>query len=292
VVALAAELLRDRPGLEDVPVEAWLQLLERANPEALEVLCELIELKLRPERLTLEQVVQLASARPLPVARLGFSWLQSRRPETEADCQTLLGLVDAEAEPLRPEMLRWLRQVLTASPHFRPEWVLEYLDSRHRDVRAEGWRWLRSEPRARDQVELWQKLLESPYDDVRLLLVAELEDRLSGREPVPSWSGPLDADKVRLLWATVLLNIHRGSRIKPLALGQLARRLEEKPEEAGQLLPILAVALRSIRGPEWRAGLVAVVRLAERPELAPLVQQTFPELELEPGKKHKRTTSP
>jgi hypothetical protein len=44
-------------------------------------------------------------------------------------------------------------------------------------------------------------------------------------------------------------------------------------------LPILAVALRSLRGPEWRAGLVGVVELVERnAELAPVVQQAFPEL--------------
>src|SRR5207253_7084321 len=117
--------------------------------------------------------------------------------------------------------------------------------------------------RARDQVDLWQKLLESPYDDVRLLLIAELEDRVTGRETALSGSAPLDATQLRLLWATVLLNIHRGSRAKPIALAQLARRLEQKPEEAGVLLPILAVALRSIRGPEWRAGLAAVVQLVE-----------------------------
>ena len=33
VVALAAELLQDRPGLEDIPVETWLQLLGRAPAE-------------------------------------------------------------------------------------------------------------------------------------------------------------------------------------------------------------------------------------------------------------------
>jgi hypothetical protein len=282
VVALAAELLQDRPGLEDIPVETWLQLLDRANAAALEILCDLIARRLRPERATLEQAVQLASARPLPVARLGFSWLRTRTPQGEADCQTLLGLVDAEAELLRPELMRWLRGVLSASPFFRPEWVLDYLDSRQRDVRAEGWRWLREEPRARDQVDLWQKLLESPHDDVRLLLIAELEDRITGRETALSGATPLDPTRLRLLWATVLLNIHRGSRAKPIALAQLARRLEQKPEEAGALLPILAVALRSIRGPEWRAGLAAVIQLVERrPELGEVVSKEFPELELE-----------
>jgi hypothetical protein len=44
---------------------------------------------------------------------------------------------------------------------------------------------------------------------------------------------------------------------------------------------LLAVALRSVRGPEFRAGLSAVVRLADRDEAAArLVAEAFPELRL------------
>ena len=117
--------------------------------------------------------------RPLPVARLGLKFLHGRSPATAADCQSLLGLAEAQAEPLRAELVRWARGVLSASPHFQANWVLEYLDSQHLDVRSEGWVWLQEEARARDHVELWKKLLESPYDDVRLKLVADLEKRAS-----------------------------------------------------------------------------------------------------------------
>ena len=49
--------------------------------------------------------------------------------------------------------------------------------------------------------------------------------------------------------------------------------------EASELLPILSVALRSIRGPEFRAGLMGVVQLLDQaPELAPAVKLAFPEL--------------
>ncbi|HKB40651.1 MAG TPA: hypothetical protein VKD72_29770, partial [Gemmataceae bacterium] len=280
VVELAADLLRHRPGLAELSVERWLELLETANPQALDILCELVAEKLHPERTTLEQAVQLARSRPLPVARLGFSWLRSRRPETEADCRALLGLVDAEAEPMRAELVRWARGVLSPSPHFQAEWVLEYLDSRHADVRGEGLRWLLNEPRAKDNVDVWQRLMESPYDDVRLLLVADLEDRVSNGDARLTDTQPLNSELLRLLWATVLLNVHRGGRIKPLAVRQLVRRIERRHEEAPLLLPVLAAALRSVRGPEWRAGLAGVVQLVERaPSLAPLVRKTFPELE-------------
>jgi hypothetical protein len=215
------------------------------------------------------------------VARLGLTWLQTRRPETEADCRALLGLVEAEAELLRPELVRWARGVLGASPHFQPAWIVEYLDSRHADVRAEGWAWFQAEPRTRDDIELWRRILESPYDDVRLKLVTDLERRVARGERVLTEKAVLDPELVRFLWASVLLNIHRGNRAKPAAVRQLVRRLEQRPDEAAVLLPILAVALRSIRGPEWRAGLAGVVQLVDRtPALTAVVSESFPELKL------------
>jgi hypothetical protein len=278
VAALAAEMLRDAPGLDRLSVERWLELLETPNALALEVLSELIAAHVRPERIGLEDAVRLASSRPLPLARLGFSWLQSKRPESVADCRALLRLAGAEAEPLRAEMVRWARGVLSASPHFQAEWLLEFLDSRHADVRTEGWRWLEAEPRAGESVALWQRLLESPYDDVRLRLATALEERVRGRKPAVD-RDKMDAELVRFLWASVLLNTHRGGRTKPLVVTQMVRRLERKPDEAKMLLPILAVALRSVRGPEWRAGLAGVAALVQRrPDLAAAVNQVFPEL--------------
>jgi hypothetical protein len=276
VAALAAEMLRDAPGLDQLGVERWLSLLETPDMLVLDILCALIVAHVRPESVSLEDAVRLASSRPLPLARLGFTWLQLRRPASADDCRTLLRLAGAEAEGLRPEMIRWARGVLSASPHFQPEWLLDFLDSRHADVRGEGWQWLDSEPRARENVALWQRLLESPYDDVRLQLTAKLAERV--RTP-PIHQGELDAELLRFLWASVLLNVQRGGRTKPLVVTQIVHRLEREPHEARALLPILAVALRSVRGPEWRAGLAGVVGLAQRrPDLASTIIQSFPEL--------------
>jgi hypothetical protein len=276
--ALAAEMLRDAPGLGDLSLERWLQLLETPNATALEVLCELIAVHVRPERVSLEQAARLACSRPLPLARLGFTWLQSRRPASAADCQTLLGLAGATAEALRSEMVRWARGVLNDSPHFQPQWLLEFLDSCHADVRAEGWQWLEERPEAREDVALWQRLLESPYDDVRLRLAANLEERVRGRAPAVD-RDRLNPELLRFLWASVLLNVQRGGRTKPLVVTQMVRRLERKPDEARALLPILSVALRSVRGPEWRAGLAGVVGLVQRrPDMEPAVRQAFPDL--------------
>jgi len=148
-------------------------------------------------------------------------------------------------------------------------------------VRGEGWAWLLEEPRAAGDVQLWQKLFESPYDDVRLKLIAYLENRYEGRAPALPPGATLDADLLRLLWATVLLNIQRGNRTKPQVVGQIVRRLTDHPDDAARLLPILRVALRSVRGPEWRAGLSGIVQLCERrPELENLLRDALPELQL------------
>jgi hypothetical protein len=280
-VALACELLRSMPDVSVLGINRLLGLVENPNPETLDLLCDLLRERLRAERVSFADAVRLAGSRPLPAARLGFTWLQSKAPATEEDCRALLGLAEAQAEPLRAELVRWVRGVLSVSPHFQSEWVMELLDSRHEEVRTEGWRWLEADPRARDNHAIWRKLLESPYDDVRSRLVAELEKRVAGKGGVPE-GVRLDAELLRFLWASVLLNIHRGGRVKPVVVSQLVRRLHRYPAEAALLLPILAVALRSVRGPEWRAGLVGVVELVERnADLQPLVQRLFPELTLE-----------
>lgn len=247
VASLAAEVLRDLPDLTVLGVDRLLRLVQEPNPETLEVVCDLLADRLGPDRVTLEQAAGLAASRPLPAARLGFRWLQAKTLTTEADWRALLALAEARAEPLRPEMVRWARGVLAASPLFQPGWVLEFLDSRHADVREEGWQWLQADERVRDNVEVWRKLLESPYDDVRLKLIDSLEKRTSRDTPGPLESAGLDDELLRFVWASVLLNVQRGGRTKPVVVGQLIRRLERRPEEARALLPILAVALRGAR---------------------------------------------
>ena len=123
----------------------------------------------------------------------------------------------------------------------------------------------------RDDPTVWQYLVESPYDDVRGQLVAELDRRASQADP----------DAVRLLWATVLLNVARGGRHKPGVVAQVVARVASHAEETDRLLPLLAAAVRSVRGPEFRTGLAAVVRLAEnKPDLLPAIRQRFPELSI------------
>src|SRR5262249_55495164 len=65
----------------------------------------------------------------------------------------------------------------------------------------------------------------------------------------------------------------------PFVVRQIMDRLGRTPEEAGDLLPIVAAALRSTRGPEVRAGLAGVAGfVAGDPQHRPAIEQGFPEV--------------
>jgi hypothetical protein len=274
---LAAELLEKATGLERIPIERWLMLVETAPAGVLERICELIGRLVKPEQVGFAQAVRMAMTRPVPLAKLGQQWLAGKRPSSDEEVQAVFGLREAEAEPLRAGLVRWACKVLSEYSGFKPLWVLEFLDGRHEEVREVGWEWLQTEPRASEDVVVWQRLLESPYDNVRIRLVGLLEDRAKERKPGDEFSPGL----VRFLWASVLLNIHRGGRAKPFVVRQIMDRLGKKPEEAGDLLPIVAAALRSTRGPEFRAGLAGVAGfVAKYPQHRAVVEHGFPELKL------------
>jgi hypothetical protein len=235
----------------------------------------MIARSVKPEQVTFTDAVRLAMQRPVPLARLGRTFLEGKKPVSEAEVQAVFGLREAESEPMRAELVRWAYARLTEHTAFRPLWVLEFLDSRHEEVREIGWEWFQTDTRAREDTTVWQRLLESPYDNIRLRLIGMLEDLVKERDGLAKFP----AENVRHLWATVLLNIHRGSRAKPFVVRQIMTRLATHPDESGELLPLIAVALRSVRGPEFRAGLAGVAMFVEQnPTRKPLVEAVFPEL--------------
>ncbi len=280
MVELAIELLRTENRLKQILPEKLLQLLKQAPDEMVELLANLIGEAVQPDQVSLVQAVDLAVQKPEVVARLGFQLLQGKVPQTESEATQLFRLGEAEANFLRQEMVRWSCQALSASPVFHNDWVLEYLDNRFVEVRAEGWNWLQSEERVKDDIRIWQKMLESPYDNIRLPMIDYLEQQLT-LAPVEEEANVevFDPIHIRYLWASVLLNVQRGARNKPKVVRQLLDRLEQRPGELKQLLPLLTVALRSLRGPEFRAGLVGLVNYQRRhPEAAPAIEALVPEL--------------
>ncbi len=72
VAALAADMLRGDPALTEIATERWLSLVETASPASLDVLCEMMERLIAPDRVSLPEAVRLACMRPLPAASLGL----------------------------------------------------------------------------------------------------------------------------------------------------------------------------------------------------------------------------
>lgn len=272
VRAFAARLLEGASGLGALPVVDWLELLELDDPEVIAVVCRLVEEHVDPSRLLLEQCVTLACARPVAVAELGFGWVKQKRITNAEDLLTAMRLAGAEVKSVRAEAARWLLELVTGAlgtaDHLR-----ELIDARHADVREAALAVMQREARFRDVPALWLALSESPYGDVLEVLVRHLSEREKA----------LPKGRVEHVWATTLLSVHRGSRAKRAALRQIADRVARQPDRAGALLPILRVALRSVREAERHAALASVCRAAfASPSLRGAIGEHIPELVLFP----------
>ncbi len=269
VQAFAAKLLKSTRGASSLTVDEWLELLRIDNPEALALLCAMVAKAVSPDRLSLAQCVQLACAKTGPVADLGLAWAR-RKPVGDAAALTVaLGLARAGVEHVRAEASAWLAEVLGTAPFATPEHVRELLDARFPEPRAVAFALIETDPRFRESTVLWAALAESPYDDARAVLVKHLGERQQSFGP----------ETLRHVWATSLLAVHRGGRAKRGALNQIADRIARTPTEAESLLPLLAIALRSVRAPERRTALAAVARAALRePALRGAIARALPEI--------------
>jgi hypothetical protein len=226
-----------------------------------------------PTRLTLEQSVTLANAPAVPVARLGQWLLRSRAIRTDAERAIVARLADAASEAVAGELAAWALPVVGAAGAYDVDRVVAFFDARPATTRASALAWLTPQSAGWADPTLFARLLETPFDDVRFALLAILNERAK----LPG-AGP---DALTPLWAGVLLNIHRGGRAKLTALRQISAAVIAAPDAARTLLPLVAVAIRSVRPPEARTGLAAVVTAVDRePSLRPLVERLLPELKL------------
>ncbi len=271
VQRFAAELLGRARGVETLPVVEWLSLLDVDNPSAIPILCDLVARHVTPDRLDLAACVELACARPAPVAELGLRWARSKPVDDAEALHTVLHLVDVKAPTVVDDAITWIvelvgRPALGTSRHVR-----DLIDARTSVARAAGMKLMVEQDRFADDLMLRSALVESPYPDARAFLVKHLDQRLPG----------LPEAGVRRIWASTLLAISRGSRGKRNVLRQLADRLVAHPDRAPELLPLMAVALRSVREPERRCALAAIAQAAfAEPSLRAPIACHLPELEL------------
>lgn len=280
VQQFAAALFEKAEGLQSLPLDVWMKLLDTDDLTTLETICRAMEQHVRSERLTLADCVRLACAEPTPVARIGVRYLQDRKIEDDESRQAITQLAESRCPAIAEEATTWALKILGNAGVYDCELVLPFFDSLSHPIRKAAWDWLLAESETSNQSAygdpvLWSRLLETPFDDVRLRLIEELENRSARPHPRPG------DDELTPVWCSVLLGVHRGGRQKAKAVGQITRAIEKQPSRAETLLPILTVALRSIRRPEMRAALSAVATLVhQNPELETQVAAQIPELQL------------
>lgn len=278
--SFGVELFEKTAGLDELPFDRWLVLLQNRNQTVLAAVASAMQRYVRPDSVSLFDAIMLARVEASPVAKLGLSLLKSRPIETAPHRQALVNLADARSAAVGYEIATWALSHLGRADVYDVHQVTRFFDSLLPQVRSAARDWLLAETAGApspgwNDATLWSRLLESPFEDVRLFLV----DTLQSRRSLPGTG----TSQLTSLWVGVLLNIHRGGRQKLAALRQISDAIRRRPADAETLLPVLAVAIRSVRLPEVRSGLSAVVTaLAERPELADRVRRELPELDLHP----------
>src|SRR5688572_29024670 len=91
-----AKLLETSAALGTLPVASWLKLLQTKNEEALQRICDAFAKHVSGDRLDLPECIELASFRPVPVARLGQRYLRERRIGSSVDREGISGLAQAK----------------------------------------------------------------------------------------------------------------------------------------------------------------------------------------------------
>lgn len=269
------ELLRAHPELSRLPVRSWLDLLSRADTGLLAALVDLLRAQVRGSRLGWPDLVEMMVHPAAAVVRLGLDYAEQVPCTDVAAWSALEGLGQARCAALAGDLARFGLQRLGQGEACTPARVAVFTDHLLPGVRMTALEWIAGQESLRGDPRIWAQLAETPWDDVRAWLVRSL-DRLHE-------AARLEGDARRLLWSAVILGVHRGGRAKLAALRQLGEHLVAMPAEAGQLLPVLACALRSVRLPERRGALAAVAHLlVRRPELAASIAISFPELRVGP----------
>jgi hypothetical protein len=271
VQQFGSKLLESSAVLATLPISSWFKLLQTKNEEALQRICDAFAKHVSADRLELAQCVELACVRPVPVARLGQKYLQGRTISSPTEREQICVLANAKCSAITGELTAWALKFLGTKENYSSDQVIRFFDSNQDKSRAAAWTWLMADSHALIDASLWSRLAETPHDDLRLRVI----DFLQRQTKLPG----TDGNQLENVWRSVLLGVHRGGRQKAKAVRQISQAIVENPQRVDTLLPVLAVAVRSVRGPESRAGLAAVVTLTEaRPELAEAVRRHLPEM--------------
>ena len=274
VAGFAAELLSNAQTVSAFPMTTWMDLLATRNPMVVATICQAFQKHVSFDRVSLAQAVELAARVAVPVANLGLEILGSKTIRSAADLRLLAGLAAARCGAVGKQVSQFALSRLNVAGVYQLDEIVAFFDSRLLTLREGSFEALAAQSPADMDPAFWARLFESPYDDVRI----ELIDRLKMRVSLPGAS----AESLAWLWQNVLLNIHRGGRSKLSALRQISDYIVREPQSARALLPVLTIAIRSVRPPEARHGLAAIVSAVDQiPALADDVRRHLPELQLD-----------
>jgi hypothetical protein len=273
VALFAAELLSDATAVASMPMDTWLAMLRTRNVSMMAAIVEAFRKHVSFDRVTIAQAARMTINVATPVARLGLEILKSRTIRKPEEFDAIASLAGAQCLAMGEEISRFAVPVLNAPGAYRVEQISGFFDSRLLTVRTGAFAAIAPNTPAAMDPAFFARLMEAPYDDVRASLVGWLKRAQS----LPGAS----AESLATLWQTVLLNIHRGGRAKLSALRQISDRIISDPSSLRFLLPVIAIAIRSVRWPEARHGLAAIVTAVEAdPSLASEISRYLPELQL------------
>ncbi|PQO40831.1 hypothetical protein [Blastopirellula marina] len=287
----AVELFRQHQSLSRVEIPTWLRLLDEADFSVLPVICEAMHQHIDPSRLSDDQLIELTLARPAAIARLGLAWLKMRHRQHPLPAAQLCRLTAAGCEWEAAAIADWAIVELTQPERYSAEHLAEFFDSHSTAVRHSACRWLTAtligddvfslaifpaDTPPQHDPRLWLKLIETPYDEVRFALLTLLGSVVD--QSPQHLDATLSTGQYLTVLSAVVLCVDRGSRSKPKAIEQLASLAIREPSKADVVIPVLAIAARSIRGPEQAAGLSGLATLADRhPDLAVQLGEVLPE---------------
>ena len=267
----ASDMFERHQALTNLPLATWLELLNQSDASLLPMLCAAMKKHVAAARLDTPQLVQLTISRPFPVAAFGFELLQQRHRERPTSATELTTLSHARCEALAGEITTWALAIFNGDL-YQTDLVVEFFDALSEAMRAAAMEWLDlPDSRGHSDPALWARLIETPFDEIRLRVV----ECLQRRSALPG----TETDSLAPLWSAVLLGVHRGGRTKLKAIVQMQSAILRRPALAAELLPVLAVAIRSLRAPERRSALAAVASIVhQNPDLQADIRRLLPEL--------------
>jgi hypothetical protein len=273
VQEFASQLFREHQGLASMTVSAWLEVLQQSDRSLLPIICEAMTKHVASARPENAQLLLLATAEPVPVAALGLRMLQERHQQRKLSATELVQLSRAQCAATAGELTTWALTQLNSAENYTVDSVIEFFDSLLEPMREAAMTWLEdSTSRGHDDSVLWSRLIETPFDDVRLRLVNCLQHRTTQPNT--------DVNSLNHLWCSVLLGVHRGGRAKLKAMQQIQAAILRDSRQAEKLLPVLSVAARSLRAPERRGAISALASLkCGNPELEAPIRLHLPELQ-------------